>query len=303
MKINSSKLLTLLALCLIILTGLHPTPSYSQSQKGKIAFAANVSSNWDIFVMDDDGSNLQQLTHTPFDERSPAISPDTKQIAYASSDGSLGIMNIDGKENHPLDLPKGTYNYPAWLPGGKHLILTAFIFIGPDMEDGDLWIYDITGKTTDKTLKQTGTQTFPACFINKDIVYSLVLSGPHRQISHQLWKYNPQTKRARQLLIGHFNDMHPAVPHNGNHIAFVSDRSGNYDLWLTDSNGNDLRQLTRDQSADINPVFSPDNSRILFVSNRTGIYELWQMNIQTRETEKLSPFKEKRIEIRDPSWK
>ncbi|MCP4112557.1 MAG: hypothetical protein GY749_44695 [Desulfobacteraceae bacterium] len=303
MKINSSNILTLLALCLI-LPGLHPTPSYSQFQKGKIAFSANINSNWDIFVMDDNGNNIRQLTHTPFDERSPAISPDKKQIVYASSDGSLGIMNIDGKENHPLDLPKGTYNYPAWFPNGKRLILSSFIFIGPDTEDSDLWIYDMEDKTTDKALKQTGSQVYPACSgRSTELVYSLLISGPHRQISHQLWKYNPQTQKARQLLIGHFNDMHPALSPNENHIAFVSDRSGNYDLWLTDSDGNDLRQLTRDQTADINPVFSPDNSRILFVSNRTGIYELWQIDIQTRKTEKLSPFKEKKIEIRDPSWK
>lgn len=282
---------------------LFPCPCLSQQEKSKIAFAANISSNWDIFVMDDDGENLRQLTHTPFDERSPAISPDRKQIVYASSDGSLGIMTACGKENHIADLPKGNYNYPDWSPSGKCLVFTAFIFMGPDMEYGSLWQYETADKTIDKSLQQSGTQIDPACLGNGEILYSLALSGPQIQISHQLWKYNPDTKRAQQLLIGHFNDMQPSPSAGGDKIVFASDRSGNFDLWLTYSDGSALSQLTGNPASDMNPVFSPDDSQILFISNRTGIYELWIMDMKTKEIHKLSPFKKRKTEIRDPYWR
>jgi len=269
----------------------------------QIVFVANIDSNWDIFIMKDDGSHCKQLTKTPFDERFPCISNDRNQIVYSLSDGNLGIINLKNKNKEILQIPEGPFNHPRWLSKGKSIIFTAFSFDGLDKEGGDLWQYDIESKALNKTLKQSGTQLFPTCSESGKIIYSLALSGPQLQISHQIWIYNSEKQKANQLFIGHYNDIHPDISPNEDQIVFASDRAGKYDLWLFYLIENRFEQLTDDLATDMNPVFSPDGKKVLFISNRTGHYELLEMNLLNRRIKSVLPFGDKNVEIREPYWR
>src|SRR5437764_15278976 len=79
----------------------HPTRStpcqiHLSSPKGpltgRIAFAAT-GNDWDIFVMQADGSGRGQLTHDPGPQFDPSWSPDGKRIAYR--DSRFGINHND----------------------------------------------------------------------------------------------------------------------------------------------------------------------------------------------------------------
>ena len=88
-----------------------------------IAFSSNRSGNYDIYIMDIKGENLQQLTDHPANEFSPAFSPDGHRMAYVSSrhDGypEIYVMNLNTKVSHRLTHhPKHDRN-PAWSPDGR----------------------------------------------------------------------------------------------------------------------------------------------------------------------------------------
>src|SRR5262245_33108721 len=71
----------------------------------KIAWECYVNGNWEIFVMNADGSGKKNLTNTPGQhEHYPQISPDGTKIAYTVDTGegrdavrSLWVMDIHGK--------------------------------------------------------------------------------------------------------------------------------------------------------------------------------------------------------------
>jgi Tol biopolymer transport system component len=76
----------------------------------KIAYETYQDKNWEIFVMNADGSNPVNLTRTPDQhEHYPQVSPDGSKIAFAVDTGegretvrSLWIMDTDGKNRKKL---------------------------------------------------------------------------------------------------------------------------------------------------------------------------------------------------------
>jgi TolB protein len=92
----------------------------------KIAHECYVDNNWEIFVMNADGSNPVNLTHTPdSDEHYPQVSPDGSKLCYSVDQGegrdavrSLWVMDIDGHHRHKL---ADHAREPFWRPDGKEI--------------------------------------------------------------------------------------------------------------------------------------------------------------------------------------
>lgn len=90
----------------------------------KIAYECYVNSNWEIFVMNGDGSNPVNLTKTPhLQEHYPQISPDGTKMCFSVDEGegreavrSLYVMDINGKHRRKL---ADHAREPFWSPDGK----------------------------------------------------------------------------------------------------------------------------------------------------------------------------------------
>ncbi|MEO1524225.1 MAG: S41 family peptidase [Planctomycetota bacterium] len=66
---------------------------------------------------------------------------------------------------------------------------------------------------------------------------------------------------------------HPVWSHDGEHLAFASDRHGNLDVFLMPATGGTATRLTHHSSNDIPSDFTPENDAILFSSARTDAKE------------------------------
>lgn len=75
-----------------------------KSYPSKILFESFHDNNWEIFMMNADGSNPVNLTKTPdVDELYPKASPDGKKVCFVADEGkgrekvrNLYVMNMDG---------------------------------------------------------------------------------------------------------------------------------------------------------------------------------------------------------------
>jgi hypothetical protein len=86
----------------------------------KIVFRRPVDGNYEIYVMDADGTNQVRLTNNSVYDADPAWSPDGTKIVFVRDTGStydLWVMNADGSGEEQLTNTPGVYEFgPAWQP-------------------------------------------------------------------------------------------------------------------------------------------------------------------------------------------
>jgi TolB protein len=84
------------------------------------------------------------------------------------------------------------------------------------------------------------------------------------------------------------NDVNPDCSKDGEWLAFVSDRSGNYEIYLSSPTGENQQQLTFNVAEDNNPAISPDNNSVVFHSNRNGNYDIFMITLSVANEEETT---------------
>ncbi len=94
--------------------------------------------------------------------------------------------------------------------------------------------------------------------------------GQHIVFSYQgnLYKVKSEGGRALPLTMHPAYDFQPVWSSDGQHIAFASNRYGNFDIFLIPKDGGTPQRLTFHSSDDMPYCFSPDNTSVLFSSAR-----------------------------------
>ena len=105
----------------------------------QIAFASDRNGNWDIFVMQSDGSDQHALTDSLDWELFPAWSPDGTRIAFnglapRSRNTDIFVMRADGSDVRQLTDAPGFDENPTWSPDGSAIAFQA-------QRDGNFELY------------------------------------------------------------------------------------------------------------------------------------------------------------------
>jgi hypothetical protein len=90
----------------------------------KIAYECYIETNWEIFVMNADGSGVTNLTNTPNEhEHYPQVSPDGRKICFSVDAGegreamrSLWVMDAEGQHRKKI---ADYAREPFWAPDSK----------------------------------------------------------------------------------------------------------------------------------------------------------------------------------------
>ncbi|MDY6965300.1 MAG: PEGA domain-containing protein [Halobacteriota archaeon] len=193
----------------------------------RIAFMSSKSGNFDIWVMDVDGSNLKQLTTSPEEEGYPAWSPDGTKIAFFSgrSDNlDIWVMDLNSGELSQLTTHPKNDIQPAWSPDGK---MIAFASFRGRKIDTDIWVMDADGGNLKQLTTDRADDDHPSWSPDgKMIAFRSDRSG-----NSDIWVMNVDGTNQTQLTTDPEVDECCAWGPEGR-LAFGSKRSGVVNVWL-----------------------------------------------------------------------
>jgi len=237
-----------------------------------IAFSSPRTGVSQIFVMEDDGSGLRQLTREDRRANAAAWSPDGRSIAFTVTrpdDGNdIYEMRLhDGRITQLTDNP--TYDSrPRYSPDGTTLVLQS--------NRGFNWDLRLMGaegegagarptKLTDHPATDSGGDWSPD---GTKVVFSSERDGGNKHI----YTIDVRTKVVKRLTELPGFDTRAAWSPDGRSIAFTSQRGRPYRLYVMDSDGRNVRALAHPEGPnsvyDGGPRWSPTGARIAFVSDR-----------------------------------
>jgi TolB protein len=97
----------------------------------KILYQRFDGSRWEIWVMNDDGTGVQQVTDGPGDKTDASFSPDGDWIVYSSDEGGLDLANLFviptvGGESIRITEWDGYDGAPSWSPDGSKIAFESY---------------------------------------------------------------------------------------------------------------------------------------------------------------------------------
>ncbi len=270
---------------------------------GRIAFASNRDGDFDIYVMNPDGSGVRNLTRnettarTEADDDRPAWSPDGARIAFTSTRDHRGdgtqhnevyVMSADGSGQRRLT-PEDRFLVldPGWLPDERVFYTRCEL----GLRECVLVAVDATGGKGDELTAPTYAPEETAFSSDGTRIAYALGSEDGDGTAPDIWVSALDRSGRRELTDSRGFDASPTWSPDGARITFLSerDRNGrcpwehcfgfNPEVYVMDADGENERRLTRDPGDEVSPAWSPDGTRIAFAAYRDGSdYELYVMN-------------------------
>jgi Tol biopolymer transport system component len=235
--------------------------------------------NYDIFVVNADGSGLRNVTTSADDvaagasQGMPVWSPDGSMIAFEGDDGrtdGLFVMNADGSGLSRV----GSFGSPAWSPDGSRILVSGkgddgsgLFSMAPDGSD----VVQLTsgpGLVRDLSWSPDGSSV---AFVRRGededrvVVAKADGSGEAAVFIGAAEPYWP-----------------PAWSPDGTRLAFETGANGDSSVWVAQSDGSGAMDLTPGTTREEHtPAWSPDGHQIAFEGTEvtgvenTGTYRVY----------------------------
>ncbi len=255
---------------------------------GKIAFESDRAGGADIFVMNPDGSGVQQLTDDPAFDEYPNWSADGTKIVFVANrpyGGNIWVwmMNSDGSDQHYVNsFPTYPYGPPSLSAGGS-LAITAQYVSQTVLLNSDIFVGDPDGGAYANVTQDPAADLDPAWSPGG----STIAFGSVRDENYEIYKMSADGSNQGNLTNNGADDRWPAWSPDGTKVAFSSNRDGDFEIYTMNADGSQQTKLTA-TADNVEPAWSPDGSKISFVSDRDGNSEIYVMNTdgtnQTRLT-------------------
>lgn len=230
------------------------------------------------------------------------------QITESEALTNLCVINVDGTNLTCLtdnDDPQVVYSDPKWSPDGKRILFSRIEDVGELLGisaywKSELYVMNADGTEVEKIspIPQYEGNINPENYLvdekgdwspdGQSIVFA---SNRHSFLGGndlELYRLDLSTQQVTQLTDAAGESYHPVWSPDGTRIAFMSDRSGNWEIYVMNADGSQVEQLTQNLFSDRFPSWSPDGTKIIFHSDRDGNVDLYVLSLDTLSETRLT---------------
>ena len=260
---------------------------------GRLAFISNRDGQFfQVYTMNADGSDVQQLTTDPTDKWNPswayngtqlAWSPDGTQLIYVADGGSgnvldLWVINADGTNPQNLTRNKGDDVQPTWCSDGTIWFASNRIngvpqIFGATLADLLAGVRPFNFSGTHNFPREFDPSPFPDC---QRLVFTSTLDG-----AREIWRYFPDCPECYRK-VATYKDQNgsaeqPALSPDGTLLAYTRVLADAREIIVVDPNDRTTAQQVTSSLKNYTPAWSPDGQWIAFNSDRDGNREVYIM--------------------------
>ncbi|MCG2786468.1 MAG: DUF5050 domain-containing protein [Anaerolineae bacterium] len=259
------------------------SPASTVSTAPAIAFASDLDGDFEIWLVNTDGSNLRQLTDNDAMDISPAWLPDGSRLAFVSNrDGNDEIytMNTDGSDVRRLTkTPDASESFPAWSSDGQ--------FISFDSDRGgnwDVYIANSDGSNLRRLTEHPGEDWISSWSPDgQKIAFESKRDG-----NYEIYVVSIDGSNLQRLTQNTVQDGAPKWSPDGSKIAFFSRRDGNSEIYVMNADGSNLLRLTNQAGEASFPSWSPDGTWLVFSSGNNQQSEIYLIAADGSQLQKLT---------------
>ena len=256
----------------------------------KIAFASNRDGNYEIYIMNTNGTKQVNLTRHKSVDIQPTWSPTGEEILFVSNrDGKpdLYLMDADGTNVEKVFKNLKLRTAPAWSPDGKQI---SYCRADPVRE---LYIASLEQKE-EKRVAPLGRYDGYSNWSSDGT--QIAFGGPSRQrnIDSRIYIFNLETRRKEMLFADEIltSMRNPSWSPLDNKIAFSWFQGGTSAIYVMESNGNNPERVIDPPPgfAAAHPEWSPDGNELVYEQYRqqNNDRHIYITKVDKREPEKLT---------------
>ncbi len=255
----------------------------------KIAFVGDSQSR-ELYSMEYDGHNLQQLTRNGTINLSPDWAPDGNSIlftSYLNRNPDLYSLNLVSMQTVPVSTRPGLNVSGRYSPDGQFIALSASVKSIPK-----IFIINTQGHILKQLTNGRGNDISPTWSPDStSIAYVSDQAG-----APQIYVVPVNGGESRRLTFVSNYNTDPDWSPRGDMVAFTARIDGRFQICVIRQDGTDFKVLT-DQGSNQEPSWSPDGRLIAFSSNRDGAKRIYIMDAKGAIQVPVSPLTGK-----SPAW-
>ena len=247
----------------------------------QIAFYSDRAGNWEVFVMNADGSGVINLTDHPGDDGPastevgrPAWSPDGDRIAFVSKrdfNDEIYVMDADGGNqinitNHPSNDIE-----PSWSPDGLQIVFAS----RRDDDRFEIYTMDSDGSNVVRLTDNPGEWDIGPMW-SPDGTRIAFWSVRNGKDVGDLFVMNTDGSGLTQVTDTDTYDFDPDWSPDGTRIAYLGNgQTGDEDVFVIDSDGRNKHQINTGGRW---PDWSPDGTMLAYSRRADGAWEIYVSN-------------------------
>lgn len=208
-----------------------PSHSPALSPDGKrIAFSDRSGGNSEIFIINTDGTGLQNLTNDPLLDTDPVFSPDGNEIIFARDlygAQQLYRMNLDGSDQRRVTEKNGYEMTPAVSPDGSSLVFAG----DRDGRGLDIFLLALNDPNYEKRLAGRRLHDVAPAFSPDGKRIAFVSTGDGNS---EIYLMNADGTGLFRLTHTKADEGAPQFSADGKKLIFAAKRDGNFAIYEID---------------------------------------------------------------------